>query len=76
MEPNWDFEELGAFWRLLGGTGGRLPRRAFCQALLASQQAPTTPAIPAAPAERWREVGRKAAMTPVRPAKAQEALLR
>jgi len=61
---------------LLGGVGGRLPRRAFCQALLASQQAPTTPAIPAAPAERWREVGRKAAMTPVRPAKAQEALLR
>ena len=32
-------QELGAFWRLLGGTGGRLPRRAFCQALLASQQA-------------------------------------
>lgn len=69
-------QELGAFWRLLGGVGGRLPCRAFCQALLASQQAPTTPAIPAAPAERWREVGRKAAMTPVRPAKAQEALLR
>lgn len=69
-------QELGAFWRLLGGTGGRLPRRAFCQALLASQQAPSTPAIPAAPAERWRDVGRKAAMTPVRPAKAQEALLR
>lgn len=80
MEPNLDFEDLSAFWRLLGGSGGRLPLAHFCRALAVPPPAPS-PAAPcsAAPRPAWREVGRSYAGgalpgAAVKPKEAQEAL--
>lgn len=79
MEPKLDFEDLSAFWRLLGGSGGRLPLGHFCRALTAPPAtAPPAPS-PAGPRPAWREVGRSYAggVLPgasVKPKEAQEAL--
>eukprot|EP00435_Cladocopium_sp_Y103_P030432 s1224_g7.t1 len=76
MEPKLDFEDLSAFWRLLGGSGGRLPLSHFCRALTAAPAA-VSPAPGPRPA--WREVGRSYAGgalpgAAVKPKEAQEAL--
>ncbi|CAK9007969.1 unnamed protein product [Durusdinium trenchii] len=64
MEPNLGFQELSAFWRLLGGEGDRLRPRPFCRALQVAVS-PTSPTSkPSKPT--WRQIGRSYAAQPSR----------